>query len=217
MSFILSPSILNSDFGHLKEQIEMINISDADWIHLDIMDGVFVPNLTFGMSITSQIKKWAKKPLDVHLMIVQPERYIDAFQQAGADFLTVHYEASVHLHRTIEHILSKGMKAGVAINPHTPVESLSEILPYLDLVLNMTVNPGYGGQKFIERSYEKIKKLKELLQTVNSNAIIEIDGGVDESNIVQLSETGVDAFVVGSYIFGSIDPLNTIKQLKQLK
>ncbi len=214
MSLILSPSILNSDFLKLGESVEMLNRSDADWIHLDIMDGVFVPNISFGMPIIAQIKKSTQKPLDVHLMIVQPERYINAFAEAGADWLTVHYEASTHLHHTIQQIKKQGMKAGVAINPHTPVLCLEEIITDVDLVLNMSVNPGFGGQKMIDSAYDKICRLKELIVHSGSNALIQVDGGVDDKNIGNLKAAGVDVFVVGSYIFKSDNPIAIIKTLK---
>ena len=216
MSVIISPSILNSDFLKLGESITMLNSSEADWIHLDIMDGVFVPNITFGLPVVAQIKKQATKPLDVHLMIAQPEKYIDAFHDAGADWLTIHFEAATHLHRAIQQIKAKGMKAGVALNPHTSVTSLEEIIQDVDLVLNMTVNPGYGGQKFIESSYSKISRLKELIIKKNSKALIQVDGGVDLNNIKKLRDAGVDSFVVGTYVFRSADPISTIHSLKTI-
>lgn len=214
MSLILSPSILNSDFLKLGESVEMLNRSDADWIHLDIMDGVFVPNISFGMPVIAQIKKSTQKPLDVHLMIVQPERYINAFAEAGADWLTVHYEASTHLHQTIQQIKKQGMKAGVAINPHTPVSCLEEIITDVDMVLVMSVNPGFGGQKMIDSTYDKVCRLKEMIVRRGSNALIQVDGGVDDKNIGNLKAAGVDVFVVGSYIFKSDNPIATIKTLK---
>jgi ribulose-phosphate 3-epimerase len=216
MSHIVSASILNANFGKLAEEIEMINASQADWVHLDIMDGVFVPNISFGMPVVAQIKQFSKKPLDVHLMIVNPDHYIDAFQEAGADILTVHYETCPHLSRTIQVIKQKGMKAGVSLNPHTPVSVLEEIIEYVDLVLIMTVNPGFGGQKFISSSFEKIRKLKELAHTKSIAPYIEVDGGVDNTNARKLIDHGVNALVVGSYIFCSSDPMKTIRELKAL-
>ncbi len=214
MKKIIAPSLLSCDFANLQSEIEMLNESDADWLHLDIMDGVFVPNITFGMPIISFINKHAKKTLDVHLMIVQPERYITSFKEAGADILTVHYEACTHLHRTIQEIKAKGMKAGVSLNPHTPVSVLEEIIGNLDLVLIMSVNPGFGGQSFIENTYKKVKQLKKLINNSGSTALIEVDGGVSNKNIEKLSQAGVDAFVTGSYIFSSDSPKQTITDLK---
>ncbi|MCK5028527.1 MAG: ribulose-phosphate 3-epimerase [Bacteroidales bacterium] len=216
MTHLISPSLLSADFGNLQKDIEMINQSEADWFHLDIMDGVFVPNISFGFPIIKFVKKHAKKPLDVHLMIVDPDRYIEDFQKAGADLLTVHYEACNHLHRTIQNIKSKGMKAGVSLNPHTPVHLLKDVIADLDLVLIMSVNPGFGGQKFILNTIEKIKELKELIVKKKSNALIEVDGGVDNTNAKMLIEAGCDALVAGSYIFGSGNKLETIKSLKSL-
>jgi ribulose-phosphate 3-epimerase len=215
MSHLISASILNADFGNLKKEIEMINSSETDWFHLDIMDGVFVPNISFGFPIVEQVKKYAKKPLDVHLMIVEPDKYVERFKEAGADILTVHYEACPHLHRTVQHIKSCGMKAGVSLNPHTPVSVLEDIIKDIDLVLIMTVNPGFGGQKFIENSYAKIARMKKLIQEKGSKAVIEVDGGIDLSNIRKLADTGVDVFVVGSFIFKSDNPLDTITKLKK--
>jgi ribulose-phosphate 3-epimerase len=217
MNIILSPSILNANFLRLEQQIELLNSSEADWIHLDIMDGVFVPNISVGQSVVTAIRTVSKKPLDVHLMIVNPERYIDDFVLAGSSIVTVHYEASIHLHRTIQYIKSKGVKAGVAINPHTPVSALEEIIGDVDLVLNMTVNPGFGGQKLIEGSVDKIKRLKELVLAKNSKAIIQVDGGVDLSNIQSLINAGADAFVAGSSIFKSSNPLEVIASMKGMK
>ena len=214
MYHLIAPSILTANFLKLHQEIDLINNSEADWIHLDVMDGVFVPNLTFGFHIIRQIKSVAEKPLDTHLMIVDPDRYLDEFKAAGADILTVHYEACTHLHRTIQHIKSLGMNAGVAINPHTPIHLLETILPELDLVLNMTVNPGFGAQTFIDFSYKKIKELKKLIQETGSKAKIQIDGGVDLNNIKSLIEAGVDVFVVGNTVFESDNPVDTIKKLK---
>lgn len=214
MDTLISPSLLAADFMHLGKDIEMVNQSCADWIHLDIMDGVFVPNISYGLPVVSQIKKIAEKPLDVHLMIVQPERYIKAFHEAGADILTVHLEASVHLHRTLQEIKSLGMKAGVALNPHTPVSSLEEIIQDIDVVLIMSVNPGFGGQSFIKHSLQKVSKLKKLINITQSSALIEVDGGVSRETGRQLVEAGADALVAGSYVFKSPDPMETIRQLK---
>jgi len=217
MNHYISPSILNADLGNLQSQIELVNSSKADWLHLDIMDGVFVPNITFGFPVISHIKALSKKPLDVHLMIVEPERYIDEFHKFGASILTVHYEASRHLHRTIQLIHNSGMKAGVALNPHSPVHLLEDIIQDLELVLIMTVNPGFGGQKFIENSYNKIQKLKELILRKNPNCLIEVDGGVSLENMGKLLEAGVDAFVAGTSVFKSKDPIETIRLLKEFK
>ncbi|HOK98185.1 MAG TPA: ribulose-phosphate 3-epimerase [Bacteroidales bacterium] len=216
MIHYLSPSILNSNFLDLRSTIEMLNQSDAEWIHLDIMDGHFVPNLTFGPPIVQMIASVARKPLDVHLMIEDPDRYVDAFIDAGASILTVHYEACTHLHRTLTHIKSRGIKAGVAINPHTPIGVLEEILPYTDLVLNMTVNPGFGGQQFIESSLSKIQKLKLLIDKTGSSALIEVDGGVDADNLKILLQSGVNVAVIGSAIFQSENPAATIRMLKSI-
>jgi ribulose-phosphate 3-epimerase len=214
MPHFVAPSLLAADFANLGKDIDLINRSEADWFHLDIMDGVFVPNLSFGIPVVEAIKRKAEKPLDVHLMIVQPERYLEAFKNAGADWLNVHYEASTHLHRTIESIHNLGMKAGVTLNPHTPVHVLDEILPYLDLVLIMSVNPGFGGQSFIPGTIEKVKRLKELILIKNSPALIEVDGGVDNSNAKMLLNAGVDVLVSGSFIFKSKNPGATIHELK---
>lgn len=216
MKHLIAPSLLAADFSNLGRDIEMINKSEADWFHLDIMDGVFVPNISFGLPVIEAVKKYAAKPLDVHLMIIQPERYIETFKNAGADWLNVHYEASTHLHRTIESIHHYGMKAGVTLNPHTPVNLLEEVISMLDLVLLMSVNPGFGGQSFIAGTYEKVEKLKELILKKNSNALIEVDGGVDGANAANLVKSGVDILVSGSYIFKSSDPIATIRDLKRV-
>lgn len=216
MQHLIAPSFLAADFTNLSRDIEMINNSEADWIHLDIMDGVFVPNISFGIPVVEAISKQAQKPLDVHLMIVQPERYVEAFKKAGANLLNVHYEASTHLHRTIETIHNFGMKAGVTLNPHTPVHLLEEVIPLLDLVLIMSVNPGFGGQSFIPGSIDKIKRLKDLILKKNSPALIEVDGGVDGTNAATLVKAGVDVLVSGSYIFKSANPVETIKALKRI-
>ena len=216
MSHLIAPSILTANFLELRAAIEMINGSEADWLHLDIMDGVFVPNLTFGFPVIKLIKKISTKPLDTHLMIVEPDRHLESFRDAGADMLTVHYEACIHLDRTIDTIKSLGMKAGVAINPHTSVRLLENVLPKLDLVLNMTVNPGYGAQSFIEYSYQKIRQLREMIDQSGSSALIQIDGGVGLGNLASLKEAGVDVFVVGNTVFSSDDPAKTIRQLKEI-
>lgn len=216
MSHLIAPSILTANFLELRTAVEMINGSEADWLHLDIMDGVFVPNMTFGFPIIKLIKEISTKPLDTHLMIVEPDRHLERFRDAGADMLTVHYEACTHLDRTINTIKSLGMKAGVAINPHTPVQLLENVLPALDLVLNMTVNPGYGAQSFIEYSYQKIRQLREMRDRSGSGALIQIDGGVGLGNLADLKEAGVDVFVVGNTVFSSSDPVKTISQLKEI-
>ena len=214
MKPIISPSLLSADFGNLERDIQMINQSEADWIHLDIMDGVFVPNITFGMPVISAIKKIAEKPLDVHLMITQPERYLEDFKRAGADCLSVHWEASIHLHRTIHAIKNLDMLAGVALNPHTPVSVLNDIIQDLDFVLIMSVNPGFGGQEFIKRSYSRIQELKEMIERNGSNALIEVDGGVNKENAAELVKAGVDILVAGNAIFKSENPLEAINSLR---
>jgi ribulose-phosphate 3-epimerase len=214
MSVIIAPSILAADFGNLQRDCEMVNNSKADWFHLDIMDGVFVPNISYGMPIINKINEIATKTLDVHLMIVDPERYIETFKNVGADILTVHYEACTHLHKTIQSIKSNGMKVGVALNPHTSVNLLKNVLNDLDLVLVMSVNPGFGGQSFIENTYEKVKTLKMLREKSGSNFIIEIDGGVNDTNAPKLIEAGADALVAGSFVFKSDNPTKTIEDLK---
>ncbi|WP_292271347.1 ribulose-phosphate 3-epimerase [Butyricimonas sp.] len=216
MSVIVSPSLLSADFLHLSKDIEMVNQSEADWFHLDIMDGVFVPNISYGLPVVAQIKKAAQKPLDVHLMIVQPERYVEAFQKAGADILTVHYEACTHLHRTIQQIKAQGMKAGVSLNPHTPVVLLEDVIRDIDVVLLMSVNPGFGGQSFIEETINKVIKLKKLIRETGAKTLIEIDGGVNFETGQRLVDAGADALVAGSFVFNSPDPMANIKGLKEL-
>ena len=214
MSVIIAPSILAADFGNLQRDCEMVNNSKADWFHLDIMDGVFVPNISYGMPIINKINEVATKTLDVHLMIVNPDRYIETFKNVGADILTVHYEACTHLHRTIQGIKSNGMKAGVALNPHTSAHLLEDVLNDLDLILVMSVNPGFGGQSFIENTYEKVRTLKMLREKSRSDFIIEIDGGVNATNAPKLIESGADALVAGSFVFKSDNPTKTIENLK---
>ncbi len=214
MSVIIAPSILAADFGNLHRDCKLVNNSKADWFHLDIMDGVFVPNISYGMPVISAINKIATKTLDVHLMIVEPDRYIDTFKNLGADILTVHYEACTHLHRTLQNIKANGMKAGVAVNPHTSVSLLKDILIDVDLVLIMSVNPGFGGQSFIENTYKKIETLKKMREESGSNFIIEVDGGVNSMNASKLIKSGADALVAGSFVFKSKDPIKTIEDLK---
>ncbi|MBW8051020.1 MAG: ribulose-phosphate 3-epimerase [Cytophagales bacterium] len=211
---IIAPSILAADFANLQREIEMLNQSEADWIHLDVMDGRFVPNISFGIPVTEAIKRIAKKPLDIHLMIVEPEKYLEDFRNAGADTLTVHLEACDHLQRTIHQIKEAGCKAGVAINPHTSVNLLEEVIADIDLVCLMSVNPGFGGQKFIHHTYEKTKKLKELIKANNSKALIEIDGGVNSENAPKLLSLGADVLVAGNFVFSAPDPLKIIADLK---
>ena len=213
---LIAPSVLAADFANLQRDIEMINSSDADWFHIDIMDGVFVPNISFGMPVLRDIAKHATKTIDVHLMIVDPDRYISTFKNLGTDILTVHYEACTHLHRTLQAIKAKGMKAGVALNPHTSISLLEDTIQDIDLVCLMSVNPGFGGQSFIENTYDKVVALKELITTKGASTIIEIDGGVTSKNAKQLADAGADVLVAGSYVFKSEDPTKTITDLKEL-
>ena len=214
---IIAPSILSADFLNLGKDIEMINQSQAEWIHIDVMDGVFVPNISYGIPIIKAVRKASKKILDVHLMIVQPERYFETFRDAGADMITFHYEASVHLHRSVAMIHELGIKAGIVLNPHTPVNVLSEILPDLDMVLLMSVNPGFGGQKFIENTYRKIAALKQMIGATGKNILIEVDGGVDISNASELVQHGADVLVAGNTVFSSSNPQETILKLMGVK
>ena len=213
---LIAPSVLAADFSNLQRDIEMINESDADWFHIDIMDGVFVPNISFGMPVLRDIKKHAKKTLDVHLMIVNPDQYIETFASLGADILTVHYEACTHMHRTIQAIKSTGMKAGIALNPHSSVNQLKDIIKDIDLVCLMSVNPGFGGQSFIENTFEKVKELKELIQSTGSDCQIEIDGGVTNKNAKKLVQAGANILVAGSYVFKSDNPTKTISKFVKL-
>jgi len=217
MKHLVAPSMLAADFANLQRETEMINNSQADWFHLDIMDGIFVPNISFGIPVVEAIDRHARKPLDVHLMIEDPDRYLEDFHRAGADLLTVHVEACRHLHRSIQKIHSLGIKAGVSLNPHTPISSLEAIIQDVDLVLIMSVNPGFGGQTFIPQSLEKIRKLSQMIRQRGSSALIEVDGGVTTANAAKLVEMGANVLVAGSFIFKSEDPHTTIENLKHLK
>jgi len=216
MEHLVSPSLLAADFGNLEKEVLLVNRSQADWIHLDIMDGVFVPNISFGFPVIEAVKKISSKPLDVHLMIMDPDRFLSRFCEAGANILTVQYEACTHLHRTVSEIRKLGMKAGVALNPHTPVSLIKNVLPYIDMVLIMTVNPGFGGQTFIEESYNKIKELRSIIDSGGYNVLIEVDGGIDTKNAAKLINSGVNVLVAGNAVFGSKDPSATIRVLKNL-
>lgn len=216
MAHLIAPSLLSADFSDLRKDIEMVNSSVADWFHLDVMDGVFVPNISFGTPVIEAVKRYASKPLDVHLMIVNPDKFIDDYHKMGADILNVHCEACTHMHRTIQKIKSLGMKAGVTLNPHTSITAVEEILPDLDVVMLMSVNPGFGGQKFIENTLDKTSRLKELIGKRNSKALIEIDGGVNFETGEKLLKSGADILVAGSFVFGASDPIDTIEKLKAL-
>lgn len=217
MELLISPSVLSCDFANIQRDVEMINNSTADWFHVDVMDGVFVPNISFGFPVIAAIKKHATKPLDVHLMIEEADKYIEEFKNAGADILTVHFEACRHLHRTIQAIKASGMKAGVALNPHTPVDLLSDVIEDLDLVLIMSVNPGFGGQKFIKNAVLKVEQAKNLIHRRGSRALVEVDGGVNLETGLELVKAGADVLVAGSFVFNSKDPAATIEALKSLK
>ena len=214
MSHLIAPSVLAADFANLQRDCEMINESQGDWFHIDVMDGVFVPNISFGMPVIKAIKKHANKTMDVHLMIVNPDQYIPTFKEIGADVLTVHYEACTHLHRTLQNIKNHDMLAGVALNPHTPVSLLSDVIKDIDVVCIMSVNPGFGGQSFIDNTYDKVRELKAMIVAKNANTKIEIDGGVNANNAPKLVEAGADILVAGSFVFKSENPIQTIEGLK---
>jgi ribulose-phosphate 3-epimerase len=216
MAHLISPSLLSANFCNLENDIKMLNDSQADWLHVDVMDGVFAPNISFGQPVIKHIKKIAQKPLDVHLMIVEPDKFFEDYKNCGADIITVHYEACTHLHRSLSKIRQLGMKAGVVLNPHTPICVLEDIIDMCDLVLLMSVNPGFGGQSFIENTYNKIKTLKQLIERKNPNCLIEIDGGVNTSNYKKLIEAGADVLVAGNAVFASENPIETIKELKTI-
>lgn len=216
MSILIAPSVLASDFANIQREIEMLNASESDYIHVDIMDGVFVPNISFGVPVTEAISKHAKKPLDVHLMIVNPDQYLEVFRKAGAEIITVHYEACIHLHRTLQAIKQIGAQAGVALNPHTSVDLLEDVIQQIDLVCIMSVNPGFGGQKFIDNTYDKVRRLKALIERKGASTKIEIDGGVNQENAPLLKEAGADILVAGSFVFNAEDPISTIKNLKTI-
>lgn len=216
MSILIAPSILAADFANIQKEVEMLNASEADYIHVDIMDGVFVPNISFGFPVMEAIKKHATKPLDVHLMIVNPDQYLEAFKNAGAETISVHYEVCNHLHRTLQAIRQLGCKVGVALNPHTPVELLEDIIEEIDLICLMSVNPGFGGQKFIGNTYARVRKLKSIIDRKGVSTLIEIDGGVNQANAPLLKEAGADVLVAGNFVFSSADPLVTIKNLKSI-
>lgn len=216
MDHLVSPSLLAANFGNLERDIKLVNKSEADWLHLDIMDGVFVPNISFGFPVLDSVRKIVEKPMDVHLMIVDPDRYLTRFRDAGAKILTVQYEACTHLQRTVTEIRELGMKAGVALNPHTPVSLLKHTIPYIDMVLIMTVNPGFGGQKFISESFAKIEEIKEMIDAAGNEVLIQVDGGIDTTNAAKLIKAGVNVLVAGNSVFSSPDPVKTISRLKNL-